>query len=175
LPAPKGLGDRVVLRFLPGGHSGVATIGNALINVCLVSTSRGMPSVKTWAQNEFGAAPDQSWRSMAPLARRAIAGSDCRLHFIGDAARVVEPFTGEGIYYALASGELAARDILRGPSEDTFAREHAALYRDRLWINQLAKFAVLHPRFGSLALDLARFHPCTLRFLTRKVMGATLR
>ena len=53
------------------------------------------------------------------------------LFFIGDAARVVEPFTGEGIYYALRSGELAAdavAKILRGKDRDSALREFNRAY-----------------------------------------------
>jgi len=74
------------------------------------------------------------------------------LFFVGDAARVVEPFTGEGIYYALRSGELAAnaiakilRDDDRNSALREFGRAYAQMYRGRLWINRLAREAVLRP------------------------------
>ena len=48
--------------------------------------------------------------------------------YIGDAARVVEPLTGEGILYALQSGMLAATQF-RGQSDSSdpaliYARQH---------------------------------------------------
>ena len=81
-----------------------------------------------------------------------------RLLLVGDAARVVEPFTGEGIYYALASGALAADAIIRRRPA-ALRRGHRALYRGRLWVNELAKAAVLHPRIATHALRLARIWP----------------
>ena len=97
---------------------------------------------------------------------------------MGDAARVVEPFTGEGIYYALASGELAAKAIILqrdgGRAEDVaiaYSAAHTELYRGRLWINRLARAAVLSPRIASAFLPVARFQPALLRFLTGKIAG----
>ncbi len=173
LAEPANFQERVTLRLLPQGYCGVASIGAGLVNVCLVSSPRKMAAVKNWADDEFHTSTDEPWRTMAPLARRPIYSSRRNLFFIGDAARVVEPFTGEGIYYAMASGEIAARHILHGSPVEDFAREHAALYRNRLWINQLAKAAVLHPILGTLALDIARFRPSLLRFLTGKVLGGS--
>jgi flavin-dependent dehydrogenase len=92
-------------------------------------------------------------------------------------ARVVEPFTGEGIYYALASGELAAKAIILqregGHAEDVavaYSAAHADLYRGRLWINRLARAAVLSPRLASALLYGARFQPAILRLLTAKIV-----
>lgn len=39
------------------------------------------------------------------------------VYFVGDAAGLVEPLTGEGIYYALQSGQYAAESILEGGTE----------------------------------------------------------
>jgi flavin-dependent dehydrogenase len=95
--------------------------------------------------------------------------------FVGDAARVVEPFTGEGIFYALRSGELAAaaaKEMIRGNAAEAvrnYAAQHAAIYRGRLWINALARSAVVSPKLGSILFKLARFHPA-LRLLTRKIV-----
>jgi flavin-dependent dehydrogenase len=104
-----------------------------------------------------------------------------KLFLVGDAARVVEPFTGEGIYYALRSGELAAGAILkivRGKDRQSALREfadaHAEMYRGRLWINQLARAAVLWPHIGSLFVHAARFHPTILRLLTAKIVTPQL-
>jgi flavin-dependent dehydrogenase len=103
------------------------------------------------------------------------------LLFIGDAARVVEPFTGEGIYYALRSGELAAdaiTKIVRGKDRQSALREftHASaqMYRGRLWINRLARAAVLWPRVGSLFVRAARIEPAILKLLTAKIVSRQL-
>ncbi len=44
-------------------------------------------------------------------ARRVVAGN--RVMLVGDAAGLADPFTGEGIYYAVLSAEVAARSLLR--------------------------------------------------------------
>ncbi len=167
-PAPPDFGERIVMRFLPAGYCGLASVGDAQLNLCLVSTARKIDDLKTWAAREFTLPANQEWRVITPLARAAVPAMHANLLLAGDAARVVEPFTGEGIYYALASGELAARHIL-SRNLDGYARAHAQLYRGRLWINQLAKQAVLHPRIATLALRV----PFALRLLTAKVVRAS--
>ncbi|MFL6520714.1 MAG: NAD(P)/FAD-dependent oxidoreductase [Chthoniobacterales bacterium] len=178
LPLPNDFGDRVVLEFRPEGYSGQAPVGNGQLNVCLVSVPKEIASLRAWAQQRFGISSDHSWRTITPLTREPISPAQPSLFFVGDAARVVEPFTGEGIYYALASGELAARAIaLHGDGGNAadvataYAAAHAQLYRGRLWINRLARTAVLSPRFGSAFLRVARFQPGLLRLLTRKIVG----
>jgi hypothetical protein len=51
-----------------------------------------------------------------------------------------------------------------------FAQLHREMYRGRLWINQLARAAVLSPRVGSGFVRLAQIYPGALRFLTRKIV-----
>lgn len=169
--APAGFGERVAMHFLRFGYCGVASVGGGQLNVCLVARPDRIGEVREWAGRRFGIAPDHPWRTITPLARDAVAPVGGNLLLIGDAARVVEPFTGEGIYYALASGELAARHIVADDFRG-YAAAHARLYRGRLWINELAKMAVLHPRMASLALEAARFFPEPLRYLTDRVMGS---
>ena len=90
----------------------------------------------------------------------------------------MEPFTGEGIYYALRSGELAAAavaKIVRGEDRQLalrdFARASAEMYRGRLWINRLARDAVLLPRIGSAFVRAAQIQPAIVRLLTRKIVS----
>ena len=169
--APADFGERVVMRFLPWGYCGLAAIGDGLLNLCLVARPANLESLRAWAIEHFHLPPDQTWRSITPLSRRPMPPAQPGLLLVGDAARVVEPFTGEGIFYALASGELAARHLLAGDLRG-YARAHARLYRGRLWINHLARGACLHPRFAALLLRTARRWPGTLKWLTRKVVAA---
>lgn len=178
LPLPGDFGDRVVLEFRPEGYSGQAPVGDGQLNVCLVSVPKQIASLRAWAERRFGISPDHSWRTITPLTREPISPAQPSLFFVGDAARVVEPFTGEGIYYALASGELAAKAIaLQGDGGNAgdvaiaYSAAHAQLYRGRLWINRLARSAVLSPRFSSAFLRIARFQPALLRLLTGKIVG----
>jgi geranylgeranyl reductase family protein len=177
LPLPPGFGDRVVLQFLREGYSGQAPVGDGQLNLCLVSVPSRMPAMRHWAEARFGISRDHPWRTITPLTRAPITAGDRSLLLVGDAARVVEPFTGEGIYYALASGELAAEALVaqhngRDGAEmaANYCAAHARLYRGRLWINRLARAAVLSPRVASAILEMARFQPALLRLLTAKIV-----
>jgi flavin-dependent dehydrogenase len=80
------------------------------------------------------------------------------LLLVGDAAGMVNPFNGEGIAYAMESGELAAELI------------HEALVRDRPAIAQLYP-SILRERYGAyfrLGNGFVRAigHPSVMRFLT---------
>lgn len=169
LAAPPAFGDRVVMRFLPHGYCGLASVGGGQLNLCVVATPARIDAAKAWAAREFALTTGHTWRTITPLSRRAAVAAHANLLLAGDAARVVEPFTGEGIYYALASGELAARHIIAGGLAG-YAAAHARLFRGRLWINQLARLACLHPRMATLALDLFRLQPELLRGLTSRVI-----
>jgi geranylgeranyl reductase family protein len=177
IPLPQNFGDRVVLQFLPEGYSGQAPVNDRELNLCLVGVPASISSLRKWAEKNFETGSDHSWRTITPLTRAAISPVYDNLFLIGDAARVVEPFTGEGIYYALRGGELAAAAIakmIRGEDRQStlhqFSQAHAAMYRGRLWINQLTRAAVLSPRFASFVLRAARFQPSLLRLLTSKIV-----
>src|SRR4029077_6761238 len=148
---------RIVLQFLPEGYSGQASVNETQLNLCLVGTPPTISKLRRGADRQFPLPADQGWRTITPLTRSPVPSAHENLFFIGDAARVVEPFTGEGIYYALQSGELAANAIIRilgGEDRQSalrqFVRAHSAMYRGRLWINRLARAAVLSPRTASL-------------------------
>ncbi|MBA3273250.1 MAG: NAD(P)/FAD-dependent oxidoreductase [Chthoniobacterales bacterium] len=177
VPLPPGFGERVVLQFLPAGYSGQAPVGTGELNLCLVSKARDINELRDWAEREFGVPPDHQWRTITPLRREALAPARRRLFLVGDAARVVEPFTGEGIYYALHSGELAARAIhklIESGDEEAAVREytsaHEELYRGRLWVNRLARAAVLSPQFTSSLLHAGVLRTAALRALTAKIV-----
>jgi geranylgeranyl reductase family protein len=172
---PRGFGNRVVLQLLPGGYSGQAPVNDTELNLCLVGRPKSIRALQHWATQYFNLGPAQTWRTITPLTRSAVPPARENLLFVGDAARVVEPFTGEGIFYALRSGELAAaaaKEMIRGNAAKAvrdYAAQHAAIYRGRLWVNALARSAVISPKLGSILFKLARFHPA-LGLLTRKIV-----
>jgi menaquinone-9 beta-reductase len=171
IPLPRGEDGRVTMRFLREGYCGLADVGGDEANLCLVSRPPDLPAIQAWASRRFDLPADQVWRSITPLRRSPAPAARDGLLLAGDAARVVEPFTGEGIFYALASGELAAKHLIAGNLE-SYASAHAALYRGRLWVNELARIACLSPRFASALLSVARWQPRLLGLLTRKVVSA---
>ena len=165
----------VALQLHPYGYLGLASVGENLINLCLVCRPRHADRFRQEAMKLFGLKPDHRWLAISPLTRSALQPSRRNLLYVGDAARVVEPLTGEGILYALQTGVLAAKAICEATTNSSdpsliFSGWHARIYRNRLWVNQLAKLAVLHPRISSAVLEFLRFYPTPLRYLTSKVV-----
>ena len=182
VPLPRDFGDRVVLHFLREGYSGQAPVNETELNLCLVGTPPTISRLRKWAERQFQLPADQPWRTITPLTRSPICSAHESLFLIGDSARVVEPFTGEGIYYALRSGELVATaiaKIFRGDKRQSavrnFARAYAEMYRGRLWINRLARAAVVRPHLGSSFVHAARLCPSIMKLLTAKVVSPNSR
>ena len=178
IPLPREFGNRIVLQFLREGYSGQASVNETELNLCLVGTPPTISTLRKWAEREFNLPAKQPWRTITPLTRSPVVSAHENLFFIGDAARVVEPFTGEGIYYALRSGELAAKavaKIVRGDNRQlalrNFTRAYSGMYRGRLWINRLAREAVLRPQLGSFFVHTARVNPAILKLLTAKIVS----
>jgi len=157
--------NSVRMQLHPEGYSGGASIGDDLWNLCLVARGTQIDSLKARASRLWNLPSDVRWRSLTPLSRAPLAPAQGSLLLVGDAARVVEPFTGEGIYYALASGELAGQHL---SEPAVYGRKHRELYRGRLWVNQLARAAVLHPATTSWLLENLPAEQL-LRHLTTKV------
>lgn len=163
----------VALELMPHGYCGVAPVDASRMNLCLVSDPARLASARQAAHRRFGLPDHQIWHSIAPLQRPDLPPAPFPgCYLAGDAARVVEPFTGEGIYYALRSGQLAAAAAgawLAGDPFPSYHLAHRGLYRHRLWVNRLARIAVTHRPLGSLLLGLGRSFPGLMRHLTAKV------
>jgi menaquinone-9 beta-reductase len=165
----------VALELWPQGYLGRQTVDQCTVGVCVVSRPALAEEFRRLIARRFGLASDHRWSSIAPLSRKPVITDRAKLFYVGDAARVVEPFTGEGILYALKSGLLAAETIKKSIANRADYRQeywetHRRLYAGRLWINRLARWSVLHPHLSSNVLELLRRFPAPLNYLTERVL-----
>ena len=157
---------RVEIHLFPGGYAGFINVGGGTATLGLAidkNALSGRDAVsllsERLAKNPFlkrilrRYASGDRLRSAYPVylpKRRSYAEA---VLLVGDAARVTEPVSGEGIYFALTSGILAARtldDALRkgDVSEHLLANYEQACrraLRRRLFMNSLLRFAVYRP------------------------------
>jgi flavin-dependent dehydrogenase len=106
-----------------------------------------------------------SWRGTAPLTRQPRRRARERLFLLGDAAGYIEPFTGEGIAWALAAGRaiapLAARAVRHW--HPGLSREWDALYRrliePRQRICRIVATVLRSPVLTGTAVRLLAFAP----------------
>lgn len=168
----------VALELTAWGYCGIAPVDASRMNICLVSTPGQLARARQETAQRFHLPDNHAWHSLAPLDRADLPPAPFPgCYLAGDAARVVEPFTGEGIYYALRSGQLAATAALQHLSGNPDAASgyltaHRQLYQGRLWVNRLARLAVVHPWLGNSLLNLGRHFPGILQHLTTKITAA---
>lgn len=75
-------------------------------------------------------------RLAAPVAAPSAEPVPCAAEgvlLVGDAARLADPFLGEGIYYAILSGSLAARALVAGRDRRDVARRYEAEVAETIW------------------------------------------
>ncbi len=70
-----------------------------------------------------------------------------RLVLCGDAAGFINPITGEGIYYAMVSGQIASKVIVDGLKQNDLSKEFLSHYQT-LWYNDFGKDLKLLGRFN---------------------------
>ncbi len=90
-----------------------------------------------------------------PVGGRLVVSGE-RFLLLGDAAYLAEPFTGEGIYYALRSAELAASCLVKGR-----IGRYSSLLRDEIYpeLNWAMKMEQLFGRWPALFHHLVKRNP----------------
>ncbi len=156
-----------------------ASPGHTVAAILAVAAGDGggaWPSLDAIATAEFRATP--------PLTRRAplVGGTSGRILRCGDAARYVEPFTGEGIGWALASGRILAESLLAvepgaeaPPGPAAAAARYEVAHRHRFEAAHArcrrVSLALRHPAVTMAALEAARLAPWAVRRLLPIVIG----
>ena len=158
---------QIEIHLFPGGYAGVVSLGDGTITLGMAIDKRKLggergadflfnrvlaqnPHLKEIIDRSDSAAELCSVYPVHFPARRCVADGAL---LIGDAARVSEPITGEGIYFAMRSGLLAAETIdltlRRGNlvAEGLAGYERACrrAFHSRLALNALMRFAVYRP------------------------------
>jgi flavin-dependent dehydrogenase len=127
----------------------------------------GMPSVPEWAR--------LSWRGTPPLTRRARKVALERMFVLGDAAGYVQPFTGEGIAWALAAAQAVAPLAMRGARhwQPELMREWTSLYRRIITCHQQTCRAMMmvlrHPGLTRAAIRVLAHFPSLARPVLRRL------
>jgi flavin-dependent dehydrogenase len=142
------LDDHVHMNVFPEGYYGLNRIdaSRTTMTVVLFSARKTTPE-QILARYLPGGSSD-SWKSIHPISRGPWEVTDGRCWLIGDAACVLEPLTGEGIYSALATAEMAARQILAiertslAAAVRGYRRQHRRFYGWRSMINACVRWSL---------------------------------
>jgi geranylgeranyl reductase family protein len=152
-------GRYVEMHVNPPGYCGMAPMGEDLLNVSLVVDQEAIQNRKENLSEYFleslfktrlvkekleGASMIQRLKGVGPLAFKAKRCSWDGALLIGDSAGFIDPFTGEGIYHALRSGELAAEIVDEAFKINNFSKGFLQKY-DRVRIHEFRKkFRICH-------------------------------
>ena len=148
-----------------GGYVGLVRVESGEINLACAFDRPMLGSVggaallcqKILVEAGFAILPglkESAWQLTAALSRRTIPLAGHRLLLLGDAAGYVEPFTGEGMGWALTSSLAALPLVLRGLENWDGAIESEWRRLHRRWVAQKQKscrvLAVVlrHPRIS---------------------------
>jgi flavin-dependent dehydrogenase len=173
IPAPADLDNHVHMHLFEEGYFGLCRFSPSQAVVSMVLDARRTQNPARLARRYFPDLPEQEWLRMNPITRAPARLGTGRVWLVGDSARVVEPFTGEGISFALSTALLAADSALagfaRGDADAAFrkyARAHRRLYLRRAWVNTLARWTLVTPSRTVRLLRKMRPAPAFVSFLS---------
>jgi menaquinone-9 beta-reductase len=173
----QGLAGRVRVYLFPGGYCGLSRIEDGAVNLAgVVSESllgrlpSGWEAVLEHARRSNPAldrdlealTPDSDFLGAGPVYFTSKPPADGGILMAGDAAGVLDPFSGEGQACALASGLLAARVLEQGLSGEiplerapaAYASAWRARFRRRFGWSAAFRRLMLHPRMAAAAAPL---------------------
>jgi flavin-dependent dehydrogenase len=189
--APAAYAERTVFMAVgAGGYVGIVRVEDGSLNVAaafdpaLVRRARTPGAAACEVLAEAGAPAvaglDQAlWQGTPGLTRWTRPLSQDRLFFLGDAAGYVEPFTGEGIAWALASARAVEPFVLMAIErwQPRLAREWGRAYQQRIGRRQIncraVAFSLRQPwliRLGFEILDRSPFAASGMMRLLNKPM-----
>jgi len=141
------LGDTVLVDVggYPGGYAWAFPKGDRVNVGVMMEHARGHDLRQAFTDFVAGQptlpAIGSSTLQAAPVAAPRTAPVPCArpgVLLVGDAAHLADPFLGEGIYYAVRSGALAAEALLAGAGRTETAELYAGQIAERIWPDLMA-------------------------------------
>ena len=142
------LGGDVHMNVFPEGYYGINRVDSSRSTISLVLFAKTKVGPEDIVRRYLPKASCQEWKSVHPISRRPWEVTNGQTWLIGDAARILEPLTGEGIYSAVATAEMAARHILSiekvgvDVAAERYRRQHRRFYGRRTLINSMVRWTV---------------------------------
>jgi len=145
LDAPDAVRGNIDIHLFPGGYAGLVGLGGNSFNLCLAVDKQRLPRERQVEFLTHSLLPRNPYlRELLVNSRRVgevratypvyfkprPSGADGVL-FVGDAARVNEPVSGEGIYFAMRSALLAAETIDEAFGASDFSASRLRSYERR--------------------------------------------
>lgn len=172
----------VLMRVERGGYVGAVQLEDGRIDVAAAidhdvlrreTPCAAMASRLGGAVRDAAAVESARWTGTPWLTRQRSTLAMPGILMAGDAAGYVEPFTGEGMSWALASGcaagQLAARMIHEPPCWSEWPAQWAGLLSRDRWRCRLVAHLLRSPRTVHGALAIARRWPAVAARLARPV------
>ncbi len=154
----EGDGLDVAAAFDPGF---VREVGGLERAACHVLDAAGLPPLP--------GEPLVPWRGTPTLTRQPARRWAYRMLALGDAAGYIEPFTGEGMAWALGSAHAVVPAVRRallhwhpGIGSD-WERMHARAVQRRQWVCRAIAAGLRHPHLTSIALGVLAHQPAMAR------------
>ena len=182
---------KIEVHLFPGGYAGLVALGDGTASLGLAIDRSKLPREKTeeflltecLPQNPHLKTILQKSERIAELrsaypvyfpSRRCYTDGAV---LVGDAARVSEPISGEGVFFAMQSGLLAAESLdqaLRSGdvSADCLRRYEQAcahVFRPRFMLNSLLRFAIYRPALLTPLIRLSEKNSRVLSSLVDRV------
>jgi geranylgeranyl reductase family protein len=180
ISAPAELDDRTHMHIFEEGYFGFCRYSPTNAVISMVLDARRTQDPQLLARRYFPQLQQQQWLRMNPITRAPARLGRDRVWLLGDAARVVEPFTGEGITFALTTAQLAAtlagaslRDGTLGHALHAYTAQHRRLYRRRAWVNTLLRWTLTTPNHAVRLLRHVDHLPGFISYFSRHVHAAT--
>jgi len=175
LPAHYAEPEQVKIQFFSEGYWGLNRHSEEQASLSLLLNRRTLDTPQMIVARYFDDLPPLGWFSTFPISRPRNLPARNKVLLIGDAARLLEPFTGEGIAMALFSARQAAKWTLacRDPArtypglEKAYSRAHARLYRNMSYHNAISRWLALDPHRGITSVNFFQRFPALLRFFVR--------
>jgi flavin-dependent dehydrogenase len=194
-PAPSGIPEQLIHTIGDGWPAyawsfpigdGRANIGFGMLRTNLEGRGRtGLTEPLARLLPDQPAEPGTDRAAHLPLSTWRPRQPDGRVLLVGDAASLINPLTGEGIYYAILSGRLAGETVMGKPSdswerdaaEDVGAAFRARLKRElgrHLTTTTLLAWLARNPSNFDSAIALANREPAALDALVDIGLGRGL-
>lgn len=181
---PEELESNVLMFFFDGGYGGIVGVSETEANVAMVVTQELARLAATdFAQFILTSIHSNKHARMMiphlelvgeistafPITPRANQLRSSSAYLIGDARHTTEPFTGEGVFFAMQDGLRVAGAILK--SFGINSEKEVLNSRNRFWVDKVLSPILQDGAWVEPLLDFGTRHKSLANFVGRRVLG----